>query len=62
MYILYRKSQKEMLQIEMEKERLANTFIDVETSRLQLGWMKRCVVSIFKSLLYYLVVIDYLVF
>ena len=51
-----------MLQIEMEKERLANTFRDVETSRLQLGWMKRCVVSIFKSLLYYLVVIDYLVF
>ena len=47
-----------MLQIEMEKERLANTFIDVETSRLQLGWMRQCVISIFQKLSILLIVIN----
>ena len=41
-FILYRKSQQEMLETEIKRERLTNTFIDVETSRLQLGWMRRC--------------------
>jgi len=40
-----------MLQTEMEKEWLVNTFIDVETNRLQLGWIRRCVVSIFQKLI-----------
>ena len=40
-----------MLQIEMENEWLVNTFIDVETNHLQLGWMRRCVVSIFQKLI-----------
>ena len=36
-FILYRKSQQEMLETKIKREWLTNTFIDVETSRLQLG-------------------------
>ena len=57
-FILYRKSQKEMLKTEIKRKRLTNTFIDVETSRLQLGWMRRCVISIFQKLSILLIVIN----
>ena len=39
-----------MLEIEIKRERLKNIFIDVETSCLQLGWMRWCVISIFQKL------------
>ena len=37
---------------------LTNTFIDVETSRLQLGWVRRCVISIFQKLIILLAIIN----
>ena len=57
-FILYRKSQKEMLKTEIKRKRLTNTFIDVAASRLQLGWMRRCVISIFQKLSILLIVIN----
>ena len=57
-FILYKKSQQEMLETEIKRERLTNTFIDVETSCLQLGWIRRCVISIFQKLSILLIVID----